>query len=255
MGNENHIVGSSKNLSFMTLLPWIKSAVSTGNKVHLLLLDGNNVLATQVRSLGVNVIVYEDSGVPHHERFLRQYDLLKNLNGYCTVTDTRDVIFQTDPAEWLKKNLGNHRIVVSSEGIAYKNEHWGDRNLRDGYSYLYEELKNSTIYNVGVIGGYCQDVASLCLLLYTMSKNNPAPVSDQSSLNVIVNMPLFSDIIMKSKSSEGWALHAGTLCKTKDYLRFKEHLNEPEPQIDHNGKAWTHDGQCYSIFHQYERIV
>jgi hypothetical protein len=206
--------------------------------------------------MGVDVIINPTDGViPHHERFRLQYEYLKNTNEeYVVATDTRDVIFQLNPIQWLKNNLGNHQIVCSSEGICYEKEFWGNSNLKEGYPYLYDFYKNNRIMNVGVLGGKTKAIADLCLLIYTMCKHNPAKVSDQSSFNVLCGMNMFDNIILKTDSSFGWSLHAGTLCRTVNFDKFEGNLVEPLPKIE-NGIAKTYDGKTYCIYHQYDRVL
>ena len=250
------ILGTSKNLSFSVLYPWVNSALKTKNKVVLFLLEKNNGLRIQLEKLGVGVIEYPVENVlPHHERFRLQYQYLKNCNeDYAVITDTRDVLFQEDPIDWLKQNLGSYGVVCASEGLKYKDEFWGDQNLKDGFSYLYEECKNNTIYNVGVLGGKTKDLADLSLMIYTMCKHNPAKVSDQSSFNVLCSIRSLDGFILKTKSEDAWALHAGTLCKTPNFEKFEKNLLEPQPVFD--GKiAKTHNGKTYAILHQYDRIL
>jgi len=251
------ILGACKNFDFNTLYPWVNSALATKNKVVMILMENNKILEMQLRGLGVEVVVNPIAAnvVPHHERFRIQYEYLMNCKEeYAVVTDTRDVVFQTDPVQWLKDNLGTHLIVCSSEGLAYKNEFWGNRNLQEGFPYLYETHKENTIMNVGVLGGKTKAIAELSLMIYSMCKHNPASVSDQSSFNVLCGMKMMDSVILKARSDAGWALHAGTWCKTNNFHLFESHLTELQPKIE--GKvAKTHDGKTYSILHQYDRIV
>jgi hypothetical protein len=251
------ILGASKNFNFNTLYPWVSSALATKNKVVMILMENNKTLEMQLRGLGVEVVVdpISNTVVPHHERFRIQYEYLMNCDEeYTVVTDSRDVLFQTDPVEWMKSNLGSHSIVCSSEGLAYKNEFWGNQNLQEGFPYLYETHKENTIMNVGVLGGKTKAIAELSLMIYTMCKHNPARVSDQSSFNVLCGMKILDSVILKARSDAGWALHAGTWCKTNNFHVFQPNLLEPLPQLE-DKVAKTHDGKTYSILHQYDRIV
>ena len=52
------------------------------------------------------------------------YWVLKQLNReyrYMITTDVRDVVFQHNPSDWLKKNLKKN-ILVSTENVLYEHE-------------------------------------------------------------------------------------------------------------------------------------
>lgn len=251
------ILGSVKGMSYDQVFHWCNTAKKTGNHVVLLIMENNDELITSVSSMGVECVkipISLTNRSPHNERFLLQYLYLNQSDHeYAVMTDVRDVIFQTDPVEWMKNNLNEHDIICSSEGLAYQDEPWGNNNLIQGYPYVYEQFKNNLIYNVGVIGGKTKALSELSLLIYTMCKHNPAYLSDQSSFNILCGMPSMSSRILKANSEMGWALHCGTLGPTKDIEKFKPVLKEPLPKFENN-IAYTHEGKMYSILHQYDRL-
>jgi len=216
-----------------------------------------------MRGLGVEVvskpIVLQDRS-PHNERFKLQHEFLMGCDeDYAVVTDVRDVIFQEDPIVWIKNNLGDHDIVCSSEGLAYKDEPWGDSNLKEGYPDLYESHKENTIVNVGVIGGKTKEVAKTCLEIYEMCRANKAYLSDQSSFNVLCAKESMKDVVYKTSSNDNFCINVGTFVRNavggKFVLNDKTAhlLREPEPKFD--GKIiTTPSGNPYCIVHQWDRI-
>jgi len=256
------ILGSSKGLSLEQLYPWASSAAKTGNRVVLLSMDDNNMLALQLRGIGVEVIKVTPNNnlSPHNARFALQHDyLMKCQEEYALVTDVRDVVFQKDPIDWMKRNLGEFEAVCSSEGLAYKDEPWGNANLKEGYPELYDTHKDNTIVNVGVIGGKTRRVATICQTIYDMCKVNKAYLSDQSSFNVLCAKEEMSSVIYKATSKEDFCINAGTFVRNAVGGWFVLNdstahlLKEPEPVLE--GKiVKTYEGLPYCIIHQWDRM-
>ena len=256
------ILGTTKGMSLQQIYPWASSAAKTGNRVVLLSDGKDKILSVQMKGLGVEVIeVQADTSLsPHNARFMLQHDYLKSCEEeYAIVTDVRDVVFQDDPIEWMKNNLGEYRIVCSSEGLAYKDEPWGNANLKEGYPNLYDTHKENTIMNVGVIGGKTKDVANICKEIYDMCKTNKAYLADQSSFNVLCAKESMSSVIYKATSRNNFCLNAGTLIRNCVGGRFVLNdstahlLRDPEPIVD--GKTIkTPSGEPYCIVHQWDRI-
>jgi len=256
------ILGSSKGLSLQQLYPWASSALQTGNRVVLLSMDKDNMLHLQLKGLGVEVVQIEDNSnlSPHNGRFLTQHDYLIGCSEeYAVMTDVRDVIFQSDPIEWIKTNLGEYNIVCASEGLAYKDEPWGDSNLKEGYPELYDSLKDNTIVNVGVIGGKTKEVANVSKMIYEMCKSNKAYLADQSSFNVLCSQKNMEKTVYKATSNDSFCLNAGTFIRGAVGGRFvlsdatAHLLKEPEPVME-DGELKTPNKVPYCIIHQWDRI-
>lgn len=256
------ILGTSKGMSLQQIYPWASTASKTGNRVVLLSVGKDNMLSLQLKGVGVEVIEVEDnpSLSPHNARFMHQHDYLKTCGEeYSIVTDVRDVIFQSNPIEWMRKNLGQHKLVCSSEGLAYKDEPWGNSNLMEGYPELYESHKDNTIMNVGVIGGRTEDLANVCKEIYDMCKVNKAYLADQSSFNIMCAKQPLASIMYKASSADNFCLNAGTLVRNSTGGKFVLNdstahlLRDPEPVIDGNTLK-TPNGDPYCIVHQWDRM-
>ena len=224
------IIGGASNYSWDQLKYWVNSIKKTGFKGDIVLVATNMSGDTVKRLVEEDVKVYaygnrsEDGGIaktennipPHVERFIFIWDFLrKNKDTYrfVTVTDTRDVIFQKDPTEYLEKNLmyGAASMVCASEGLAYKDEPWGSKNLLDTFGPLvYDELKDNEIYNVGTIAGFADEVRDLLIQIFFQSVNRPIPIVDQAVFNFIISMAAYELEIIRTSNESGWAVQLGT---------------------------------------------
>jgi len=181
-------------------------------------------------------------------RLIDIYFLLLQINKdyrFVITTDVRDVVFQSNPSEYLEKNL-KKKILVSSENVLYMDEPWGTKNILEGYGPTFFELyKNKKIYNVGVIAGHYKETMELLLLNYLVSQaGNTTHFTDQSSFNFVIHNDLVIDNIQMEGIETNWALQIGTL----DNKKF---IGEYEIKID--GNKVMHDTEPFVIVHQYDR--
>ena len=222
------IIGGASGYNWDQLKYWVNSIKKTRFKGDVVIVATNMSGETVKKLVENDVKVYaygqrtEDGGIgktdnnipPHVERFLFIWDYLrKNKDTYrfITVTDTRDVIFQEDPSKFLGANLFSQSIVCASEGLAYKDEPWGNKNLLDTFGPLvYDELKDGLIYNVGTIAGFYEEVRDLLLQIFFQSVNRPIPIVDQAVFNFLVNQhPLVGETLFTNNNT-GWAIQLGT---------------------------------------------
>ncbi len=77
---------------------------------------------------------------------------------------------QKNPIEYLEKECINKNLVFASESIRYKDEPWGDKNLKDTFGeYVYEHFKNEEIFNVGVLAGHGYAIRDLALNIFFLA--------------------------------------------------------------------------------------
>ena len=289
MGKEvkDVIIGGATNYDWNKLQYWIRSIQKSGFKGDIVVV-GTNLSGETVKKLRDNDIIiqaygkptedggfeYDSKTAPHVERFIYIYDYLKNhLDDYrfAIVTDTRDVIFQSDPGEWLNEHVDLFKsLVVSSEGLAYKHEPWGDKNMLDTFGkYIYDDLKDNLIYNVGTIAGSIHEVSDLLLLLFQLSINRPIPIVDQAVYNFILSLGQFKYETLHTNNTSGWAVQLGTSLAAiesgagdigqmvhvnKDMLQdYKDVYQDVQPVINEH-EVSTPDGNKYCIVHQWDRI-
>jgi hypothetical protein len=262
------IVGCSTNYDWAKLKYWINSINESGfegDKV-LILMNCDKETAQKVTDAGFSIIAfnqdkdgnltYQSQLMVHVERFIHIYKLLKdNDYRYVITTDVRDVIFQKNPVKWLEENLSEQEdLVFSSESMKYKDEPWGCENITQCYGQgIYEDFKNNTIFNVGVLAGRGHAMRDLALQLFLNCINRPIPIVDQAVFNVMISRHPYVKTSMYMKSEEGWACQLGTTADPSKIDSFRPHLLEPSPKLD-GDKVVTSTGIEYTIVHQYDRV-
>jgi hypothetical protein len=252
---KNLFLSGSHGYNWNRIKNWNVSAKRTKHDLCNVLLNPDQELIKKCDQNGYQHSDWYVNNVykPHNVRFLFKYKYLMSVSDQyknVIVTDSSDVYFHTDPFPKLEKLMQNNskKIVCGSESIIYKNEQWGDGNLKEGFGYIYDEYKNNEICNVGVLCGEIKAVAELCLLIFTMCIHNPASVSDQSSFNVMMGTQFFKDNVHMSRPSEGLMVHLGTVGIEK----FRPWIID-RPVWDDDDLPSV-DGSVFPIIHQYNRI-
>ena len=276
--DKDIIIGGASSYSWNELKYWINSIRKTGFSGDVFLVATNITRETidKLTSEGVILSLYgkqddqgnftaHSNGAPHVERFFYIYNHLnttKENYRYVITTDTRDVVFQHNPSDWLQTNLKNHKIVCSSEGLKYKDEPWGNQNLHQAFGpFFHNILKEEVIYNVGTIAGNFVYVKDLLLLLFQMSVNRPIPIVDQAVFNFLINHQPFKDVILKTTNKDGWAIQFGTtlraiesgkgdigaICSQNptELITYQMKYTDDQPDLEN---------LPFTILHQYDRV-
>ena len=263
------IVGCATNYDWSKLKYWINSINAsgfTGDK-FLILMNCDKDTVKKISDSGFSIIAfnqdtngnltYESSMMVHVERFYHIYQLLKdNEYRYVITTDVKDVIFQKNPSEWLEINLpeGHEDLVFSSESMRYKDEPWGNQNLLETFGpQIYEDFKNHTIFNVGVLAGRGYAMKDLMMNIFASCIHRPIKICDQSTFNFLISQHPYLKTSKYTKSEDGWACQLGTTADPSKIEQFRPFLLEPSPKLD-GDKVVTSEGIEYTIVHQYDRV-
>jgi hypothetical protein len=260
------IIGCSHGYSWKNLWLWINSINAcgfNGDKV-LIVKDCDEETIKIVESLGFIVIRADRSIIKnsraselmpiHVERFIYIYDYLKKNNyRYVVTTDVRDVIFQKNPVEFIEKHIENKNLLFASESMIYKDEVWGNKNLHKTFGqYIYDDFKESEIYNVGVLAGTGPAVKDMCLNIFVASCRGGTPICDQSTFNLLIATSPYKETSLYLKSKDAWTAQIGTLDDPSRMEHNEKFLLEDRPIIKNN-KISTADGNEFYIVHQYDR--
>jgi hypothetical protein len=189
-------------------------------------------------SKGWECLGAELTGHPHMRRLIDMWWFLQNDGrewNHIITTDVRDIVWQTNPSDWLHSNL-KKEILCASECVIYDKEPWGHKNIHEGYGPIFWEwIKPNTIGNVGVIAGKCKSVKDMLMLNWLVSQSGDIRhFTDQSSFNFIIHNELIKD---KIDINSDFGLQVGTTT-----IDFKI-----ENDIIMNGEI------PYVLVHQYDR--
>lgn len=256
------IIGAFSNYKFELLKPWIYSIKQSGfdGDVVLIAVDADAETVQQIENEGVIVVNVNNSTnmMIHMLRFVHIYNYLKNNSKYRYVitTDVRDVIFQKNPSLHLQTVFGSRSegVLVQSEAIRIQDESWNRENILKNFGpYFYEDVKGNEVYNVGVLAGTTEYIKDLCFTLFQLSFNRPDWVADQAAFNVLLSFKPWSDVVIRSNLSDGWALNAHVTNKPDQKAEFEPYLLEERPSMC-DGMVYNSDGKAFTIVHQYDRV-
>src|SRR5258708_37197086 len=162
------VVGAIANYRWQTIEPWVVSLERSGymgQKAAIV----HNVAPDVIDQLVARGFYVKN--VAHHsrfftvDRFFSLWQLLSETGArYVISTDTRDVVFQTNPSIWLEEHLPPFRLNVGSECLAYKDEPWNNQNMWMTYeAEVYAWMREKTVYNAGTIAGEAGTMRDLAL--------------------------------------------------------------------------------------------
>ena len=187
------------------------------------------------------------------QRFRDAYKLLENFKEETIIwTDVKDVIFQTDPTDWICENMSSE-ILALSECITFKDDDWATVNAGTSFPMEWEWLKEKTSYCAGTIVGKGDAIRDLFLEIYRWSQttSNPGQLGDQAAYNILINLNHFKENVQFVNQEEGLATQLGTVLIKKE--QFGDKLLEPTPIITEDFVITNQKGEVFPIIHQYDR--
>lgn len=218
------IIGMASGYNVQTLKPFLISLCKSGYEGKLILLD--------------------PPVMEHHpivERFRIMPKEITDDYRYVLAIDTKDVVFQSDPMEWIDIHIGGKDIIVQSEEVLYKHSEGNKKNMMDAFG-LDWSTSELPVINGGVIAGRPGPIRSLlrsifdiCLMDKRENATYDTMLPDQSALNQIVYSPSREDILI-ANSSDGFS-----------------YINSHAPIATFsNGVIYPKGSSTpYAIFHQY----
>lgn len=279
---KNLVIGNASGYTWDQVKYWVNSLKKTDydGDIALCVSDVNAETIQKFNSEGILTFAYgmknpdgsyslpKDGTAPHVARFFYMWLVLDKLSDYDFVvsTDVRDVIFQKNPVVELSSP---QNLIVSSEGMWYKDEPWGNRNILEAYGPFFQgTLSEKDIYNVGVVAGRYEQVKNLFLNIFLMSINRPIPVVDQASYNMIIRLMTPQDELLIDPP--GWAIQLGTTPQAVlegtsgdlAYLVKNGAISADDYQksyhgplfFDYGGKVTNNKDEEFAIVHQWDRV-
>ena len=275
------VIGCASNYTWNELKYWVNSLNKT-NFMGDVVIVGNNISQETIDKLsekGVTVSPALSNArnlPPNVARFLMIWEYLKTCGktyDRVLTTDTKDVIFQANPSfdmmRWFDANP-NRNLIVSSEGLLYKDEPWGNLNIQQAFgNTIHAILANQLIYNVGVIAGRHEAIESLMLMIYQMSINRPIPIVDQAVFNFLLSQEPYRKSTYFSTNEDAWAIQLGTtyeavksgagdlgMIASRDpssLIGYQLTYKDGQPIID-GDTVRNKDGQVFTVVHQWDRV-
>jgi len=268
------IIGCYTNYDWDKIKFWVNSIDAsgfTGDKA-MVIYNSDVQTAQMVANKGFKIFGFNQDPVTGNlsypgqlivvvQRFLDLYRFTGTMDlsqyRYIIHTDVKDVVFQTNPSDWLTENMGDAKILASCESLRYRDEPWGNENMANSFPMVYETIKDQPIWNCGVQAGDPIALRDLWLNIYLASVGSQATSRvynpDQAAYNVLMNMDAYRSMARYAMSEDGWACQAGTTIDPAKIADFKPHLIEPQP-IWKDGYACTSTGVRHAILHQYDRV-
>lgn len=249
------LISAVTNYQPHEIAPWINSArrVYDGD---IVVIDFGTPVETikYLQKKGVQVFKADLNG--RHivvERFIAMYGFLQDNHDYNLIlaTDIKDVIFQRNPFGRIQKGKN---IVLSSEQMVYKDEEWGDNNMRVSYPHMYDKMKDEDIYNAGIIMGNRVAITDLFLHIYHLSLIGGDPQPDQAALNILAKTHPFKKDILFMGIDDGFAVNLGTSLADNVKDKYKSKLLGDAPRIDSNGVVRNYYTEDFKIVHQWDRV-
>ena len=260
------LIGSIKHCGRDKVYAWAKSAsIHCSAKVVLLCLDQN--IPEDIRDLeelGVEIvhIPTEDQADINVSKFERHFVSRKYLESVddtaiVLLTDTLDVVFQSDPFEWYRQNKTN-KVLLTSEGILHRNESWNMRGISNAFRPFNTEIETQDVINSGIIMGESKYVKDILLFIYGLTLNTKPEHSegiDQPALNVAMLTNVLKDITQITTTSESFAVNCAVAGPTPQFEQwgFKENYKYDLPTFENN-LVVNKDKQPYCLVHQYNRV-
>jgi hypothetical protein len=266
MAEKDVVIGFITGYNFDRLKPWVYSLVESGFEGDKILVcyEINDDVIEQLEKLDFKVIK-----ITPQQRFNivvhRFYDLwyiLQNIQKkyrWVISTDAGDVIFQTNPSEWLQNHMESEKICVGCEGLKYKDEPWGLNNMRlsFGDDIMYK-MAERPIYNAGSFAGRHEQVRDLALNVFLSSSGSPLYVPggggpDQAALNVILSLEPWRNVTNFTDHKSSWSVQCGTTVDPNQIASFRPNIIDSEPTWD-GAFAYNPRGEKYCLVHQYNRV-
>jgi hypothetical protein len=114
-------------------------------------------------------------------------------------------------------------------------------------------VKDSPVYNVGILAGEADWVRDACFNIYQLSLNRPDWVADQAAFNMMVNYHPWVDHIQYANLESAWAINAHVTNKPDQMDEFGPYLLEVRPYMN-DGIVKNAQGVPFVIVHQYDRV-
>jgi hypothetical protein len=278
------IITAASGYKLEDIKPWAESLTRSGYKgsAVVILYEENQEIAEYLGELGIFGFASNLQGLNHicTQRFqdyslLLKNDYFKDID-YVIHVDIRDVIFQTDPEEWLLQNIGDSQILATSEGVTHRHEDWNGEGIQQNFGVdHYNNIADQEILCAGIIAGKRDTLIHLFTTLFELSfyTADLKGFTDQYHYNLAIRT-IYKDVTKIIPADQPWVANLSTLIaiplqspewstgprtNALSYERFRkgtfvENMKAEMPIME-GGIVYTADRHPYAIVHQYDRYA
>jgi hypothetical protein len=269
---QDLVISAISGYNFEKIKHWVNSLERTGYDGRKAMIV-HNVTDDTIRKLqnrGFEILLTSDKRnanddgyhfadnfgyqVPHTRHYFH-WLFLKNMKDirYVISTDV-DVVFQSNPSEWLEKNIGDKKLNYGCEGLKYKDESWGNQNMMECFGpVIHNYMKDTPIYNAGSMAGEHKTFVDYSLAVWLSIANSQHPTPDQAGVNLMLSLEPYKSITRFNDHDTNWACQCGTTVDPNKIDGFRPNLLSPEPYFD-GEFVYNSKGEKYVLVHQYNRV-
>lgn len=269
---QDLVISAISGYNFEKIKHWVNSLEQTGYDGRKAMIV-HNVTDDTIRKLqnrGFEILLTSDKRnanddgyhfadnfgyqVPHTRHYFH-WLFLKNMKDirYVISTDV-DVVFQSNPSEWLEKNIGDKKLNYGCEGLKYKDESWGNQNMMECFGpVIHNYMKDTPIYNAGSMAGEHKTFVDYSLAVWLSIANSQHPTPDQAGVNLMLSLEPYKSITRFNDHDTNWACQCGTTVDPNKIDGFRPNLLSPEPYFD-GEFVYNSKGEKYVLVHQYNRV-
>jgi hypothetical protein len=275
------VLGFIMGYGWREVEPWVASLRATGYSGDVLLyafnmtIEEENALRTELNKYDVKLQVKNNDYVKRHTvvverfRYISGGDVNLLKYDYVFMPDVKDVVFQTDPREFVLNNnsfleIGydnSNLVAVGSESLNYIHEPWGCQNIQEAFPFFFQREKRNRrefltwteIYNAGTMSGAPMGLEILSSQIISLCDNSPIHNPDQAALNLLIKSDFLHPDFKTYDHDDGYACQCGTTMDPNKMQAFRPHLLGPEPVFDGTNVV-TSTGEPFMMVHQYDRV-
>lgn len=249
------IIGVAKNFSWPDLEPFAVSVEwsrFSGDRV-LFVENITDEARENLVSLKFQLIQYPKLDFPEPQFFLYAHRfylihryLTEHADEYRFVfcVDTRDLVFQHNPSEWMEKNIGDKKLVAASEFLLHQfsppNMGW----VRGMMVELSHWIESKDIYCSGFVSGRAEYISDVALAIYFYARAFTKKIwgSDQPIYNTLMHQKAYAEITKVPSLSDHYCVNLVNVAF--DDLRINMHDTLQSKELSD-----------FVVLHQYDRML
>ena len=181
---------------------------------------------------------------------------------YVFWLDIKDLILQSNPSVWMEENIGDYKIIASTECVTIEQEETNQKWAREILGNArYEEIKDEEVINGGTWAGESEIIKNVFEQVYELGKDYKGsyPMC-QMSINYVLRQSPFKEVMKIPRWSEGfaaclhpvWSWSARALCQP--FLRDKPPVLDLKTGILYPGTQSNPNNQMI-MFNQWNTVM